>query len=185
VRYTGYKAQIPSLFHSNALLVISDGHQAKLGTITSDWERFITWRTITGKELVPPGSLQLETLLKGVFDKHRLLDLIRNFVVFEDDGEKVLKKLAGYHQFHAVNKLQCKRCHDCMGNPGRAGMIRPGPGELEMTLQTDTMLNRQLQFKTAFRWLRRADAEIGAPLLDAALSRKSMSVCRLTVPTNH
>ncbi len=99
-----YKSQIPSLFNSNALLVISDGHQAKLGTITSDWERFMTWRTITGKELVPPGSLQLETLLKGVFDKTRLLDLIRNFIVFEDDGEKVTKKLAGYHQFHAVNK---------------------------------------------------------------------------------
>ncbi len=64
----------------------------------------MTWRTITGKELVPPGSLQLETLLKGVFDNHRLLDLIRNFIVFEDDGEKVVKKLAGYHQFHAVNK---------------------------------------------------------------------------------
>jgi type I restriction enzyme R subunit len=102
-----YKLQIPSFFHSNALLVISDGHQAKLGTITSDWERFMTWRTITGRELVPPGSLQLETMLKGVFDKPdkpRLLDLIRNFIVFEDDGEKVTKKLAGYHQFHAVNK---------------------------------------------------------------------------------
>ncbi len=64
----------------------------------------MTWRTVTGRDLVPPGSLQLETLLKGVFDKHRLLDLIRNFLVFEDDGEKVTKKLAGYHQFHAVNK---------------------------------------------------------------------------------
>ena len=103
-QFQTYKAQIPSLFNSNALLVISDGHQAKLGTITSDWERFMTWRTITGKELVPPGSLQLETLLKGMFDKHRLLDLIRNFVVFEDNGETVVKKLAGYHQFHAVNK---------------------------------------------------------------------------------
>ena len=103
-QFQTYKAQIPSLFHSNALLVISDGHEARLGTVTSDWERFMTWRTITGKELVPPGSLQLETMLKGVFDKHRLLDLIRNFVVFEDDGEKVVKKLAGYHQFHAVNK---------------------------------------------------------------------------------
>jgi len=99
-----YKAQIPSLFHSNALLVISDGHEARLGTVTSDWERFMTWRTITGKELMPPGSLQLETLLEGVFEKARLLDLIRNFIVFEDDGEKVVKKLAGYHQFHAVNK---------------------------------------------------------------------------------
>jgi type I restriction enzyme R subunit len=62
------------------------------------------WRTITGKELIPPGSLQLETILKGVFDKTRLLDLVRNFIVFEDDGEKVTKKIAGYHQFHAVNK---------------------------------------------------------------------------------
>ncbi len=103
-QFQTYKAQIPSLFHSNALLVISDGHEARLGTVTSDWERFMTWRTITGKELVPPGSLQLETLVKGVFDKSRLLDLIRNFIVFEDDGEKVTKKLAGYHQFHAVNK---------------------------------------------------------------------------------
>ncbi len=99
-----YKAQIPSLFNTNALLVISDGHEARLGTITSDWERFMAWRTVTGKELMPPGSLQLETLLKGVFEKARLLDLIRNFIVFEDDGQKVAKKLAGYHQFHAVNK---------------------------------------------------------------------------------
>ena len=103
-QFQTYKAQIPSLFHSNALLVISDGHEARLGTVTSDRERFMTWRTVTGKELVPPDSLQLETLLKGVFDKHRLLDLIRNFIVFEDDGEKVTKKLAGYDQFHAVNK---------------------------------------------------------------------------------
>jgi len=99
-----YKLQIPSLFNSNALLVISDGYEARLGTVTSDWERFMTWRTVTGKELVPPGSLQLETLLKGVFEKARLLDLIRNFIVFQDDSETVVKKLAGYHQFHAVNK---------------------------------------------------------------------------------
>jgi type I restriction enzyme R subunit len=102
-----YKAQIPSLFNTNALLVISDGHQAKLGTITSDWERFMAWRTVTGKELVPPGSLQLETLLKGVFAKERLLDIIRNFIVFEESCQtgaaSPLKKIAGY-QFHAVNK---------------------------------------------------------------------------------
>jgi type I restriction enzyme R subunit len=107
-QFQTYKAQIPALFHSNALLVISDGIEARLGTVTSDWERFMAWRTITGQDLVPPGSLQLETLLKGVFDKHRLLDLIRNFVVFEDDGEKVIKKLAAYHQFHAVNKAVAK-----------------------------------------------------------------------------
>jgi type I restriction enzyme R subunit len=66
------------------------------------------WRTITGQELIPPGLLQLETMLKGVFDKTRLLDLVRNFIVFEDDGEKVTKKIAGYHQFHAVNKAVAK-----------------------------------------------------------------------------
>jgi type I restriction enzyme R subunit len=123
-QFQTYKAQIPSLFHSNALLVISDGHQAKLGTVTSDWERFMTWRTITGKELVPPGSLQLETLLKGVFEKHRLLDLIRNFIVFEDDGEKVTKKLAGYHQFHAVNKAVAKTVEaSSITGDQRAGVI--------------------------------------------------------------
>jgi type I restriction enzyme R subunit len=131
-QFQTYKAQIPSLFHSNALLVISDGHQAKLGTITSDWERFMTWRTITGKELVPPGSLQLETLLKGVFDKHRLLDLIRNFIVFEDDGEKVTKKLAGYHQFHAVNKavettLRAAGVQQCSAAVAAAGLSGVSP----------------------------------------------------------
>src|SRR5258708_20739136 len=67
-QFQTYKAQIPSLFNSNALLAISDGHEARLGTVTSEWERFMTWRTITGQELVPPGSLQLETMLKGVFE---------------------------------------------------------------------------------------------------------------------
>lgn len=109
-----YKAQIPTLFNTNALLVISDGHQAKLGTITSDWERFMTWRTVNGDDLAPVGALQLETLLNGVFDKHRFLDLIRNFIVFEDAGDSQtgnttsLKKVAGYHQFHAVNKAVAK-----------------------------------------------------------------------------
>jgi type I restriction enzyme R subunit len=84
----------------------------------------MTWRTITGKELVPPGSLQLETLLKGVFDKTRLLDLVRNFIVFEDDGEKVIKKIAGYHQFHAVNKAVATTVEaSCVTGDRRAGVI--------------------------------------------------------------
>jgi type I restriction enzyme R subunit len=82
------------------------------------------WRTVTGKELVPPGSLQLETLIKGVFEKSRLLDLIRNFVVFEDDGKQVLKKLAGYHQFHAVNKALATTVEASRsGGDRRAGVI--------------------------------------------------------------
>jgi type I restriction enzyme, R subunit len=129
-QFQTYKAQIPALFHSNALLVISDGIEARLGTITSDWERFMAWRTVTGQDLVPPGSLQLETLLKGVFAKSRLLDLIRNFIVFEDAGSfqtgnaSPLKKLAGYHQFHAVNKAVAKTAE--VSRPSgdrRAGVI--------------------------------------------------------------
>jgi type I restriction enzyme R subunit len=99
-----YKAQIPALFHTNTLLVASDGNEARAGTLTADWERFMAWRTVTGEDLAPVGMLQLETLLKGVFERARFLDLIRNFIVFEDDGATVLKKVAAYHQFHAVNK---------------------------------------------------------------------------------
>ena len=103
-----YKAQIPALFQTNALLVASDGNEARAGTLTADWERFMAWRTITGEELAPAGMLQLETLLKGVFERARFLDLIRNFIVFEDDGAHVLKKVAAYQQFHAVNKAVAK-----------------------------------------------------------------------------
>lgn len=62
------------------------------------------WRTVDGKDIAPKGPLQLDTLIKGVFDKSRFLDLLRNFIVFESDGGQLAKKMAGYHQFHAVNK---------------------------------------------------------------------------------
>lgn len=97
-----YKKQIPGLFTYNALLVISDGMQARVGTLTSNWERFAPWRTIDGDVVAHPGSLELSTLLDGIFGKERFLDLLRSFVVFEDDHGEVIKKLAGYHQFHAV-----------------------------------------------------------------------------------
>jgi type I restriction enzyme R subunit len=99
-----YEAEIPSLFHYNELLAISDGTEARLGCLTSHRERFLPWRTIDGKEIAPKGSLELETLIRGVFDKQRLLDLLRNFIVFEDDGGAISKKVAAYHQFHAVNR---------------------------------------------------------------------------------
>jgi type I restriction enzyme, R subunit len=103
-----YKAQIPALFQTNSLLIASDGNEARAGTLTADWERFMAWRTITGEDLAPAGMLQLETLLKGMFERRRFLDLIANFIVFEDDGANVLKKVAAYHQFHAVNKAVVK-----------------------------------------------------------------------------
>jgi type I restriction enzyme R subunit len=99
-----YKDQIPSLFVHNAALVISDGLQARVGTISSDRERFMPWRTIEGDDYAPANAVELEVLLKGVFEPRRFLDLLRYCIVFEDDGTQAVKKIAGYHQFHAVEK---------------------------------------------------------------------------------
>ncbi|MEI8291175.1 MAG: type I restriction endonuclease subunit R [Verrucomicrobiota bacterium] len=103
-QFQTYKQQIPALFVHNAVLIISDGLEARIGTISADKERFMPWRTIDGETVAPATMPQLEVLLRGVFDKRRFLDLVRHFIVFEDDGgDGVIKKLAGYHQFHAVN----------------------------------------------------------------------------------
>ncbi len=100
-----YKKEIPSLFHFNELLIISDGLEARYGTISSDRERFMSWRTMDGESEAPKTAPQSEVLLHGIFEKGKLLDLMRSFIVFEDNekGAKI-KKVAGYHQFHAVRK---------------------------------------------------------------------------------
>ncbi len=98
-----YKAELPSLFACNAVLVVSDGDQARIGTLTAGREWFKPWRTIGGEELAPKFYPELQTLIEGVFEKERFLSLVRDFMVFEDDGSgHLLKKMAGYHQFHAV-----------------------------------------------------------------------------------
>lgn len=103
-----YKKDIPSLFTSNELLVISDGVQARCGTITSGWDRFMPWRTIDGEEIASKGTPELETTIRGLFARQVILDYILHFVVFEDDGAKIIKKSAAYHQYWAVNKaLDC------------------------------------------------------------------------------
>jgi len=99
-----YKAQIPSLLAHNEVLVISDGVQARLGSLTAERERFMPWRTVDGEELEPPTAPQLSVLIEGVFQQRRFLDFVRHFVVFESDGAQVEKKIAAYHQFHAVNR---------------------------------------------------------------------------------
>jgi type I restriction enzyme R subunit len=99
-----YKRDIPALFYTNELLVISDGLNARLGSLTASKEWFLPWKTIEGETQAPGRLSQLEVLLRGVFEKRRLLDLIRYFIVFEHErGAPTLKKIAGYHQFHAVN----------------------------------------------------------------------------------
>ena len=97
-----YKEQIPHLFKFNEILVVSDGVEARAGTITSPKEWFMKWKTINGEKPMK-GLTEIEVLLRGVFDKKRILDLIRNFIVFEKDKE-IKKKLAAYHQYWAVNK---------------------------------------------------------------------------------
>ena len=98
-----YRTQIPSLFVWNAALVISDGLYARIGALLAGKEWFKPWRTIGGREIEPNRVIELQVLVQGILPKANLLDLVRHFIVFEDDGGKVIKKMAGYHQFHAVN----------------------------------------------------------------------------------
>jgi type I restriction enzyme R subunit len=99
-----YQAQIPALFVTNAALVVSDGVQARIGSLGAGKEWFKPWRTITGREDAAARMAELQVVLEGVFEKSRFLDLLRHFIVFEDAGGAALnKKMAGYHQFHAVN----------------------------------------------------------------------------------
>jgi type I restriction enzyme R subunit len=98
-----YKAQIPDLFTYNEVLVVSDGLEARIGSLTADKERFMPWRTIEGQDLAPATMLQLEVLIRGAFERRRLLSLVRYGVVFDRDSKDRLSKiLAGYHQFHAI-----------------------------------------------------------------------------------
>lgn len=100
-----YKEDIPDLFLSNALLVISDGIEARVGSLTADPERYMAWRTIDGVTVDPLGPMrELETLVHGLFRRDLLLDYLRHFMLFEDEG-KLVKKVAGYHQFHAVRAV--------------------------------------------------------------------------------
>lgn len=97
-----YKNDIPDLFNSNVCLVISDGVFARMGALTANQERFLRWRTIDGEKLDPLGAhRELETLVKGAFDKHTFLNFLRYFCLFEDGGVSE-KKIVAYHQYHAV-----------------------------------------------------------------------------------
>jgi type I restriction enzyme R subunit len=97
-----YKAEIPSLFAANAVLAVSDGVEARVGTLTAGREWFKPWRTISGETLANPHLPELQVAIEGLFHPRRFLDMLRDFIVFEDDGGRIVKKMAGYHQFHAV-----------------------------------------------------------------------------------
>ena len=99
-----YKDEIPELFAYNEALVISDGFNARVGSLTANQERFMPWRTIKHEDDRPSLDWQLETMVRGFFNRELLLDYIRFFVIFETDSDRLIKKIAGYHQFHAVRE---------------------------------------------------------------------------------
>ncbi len=121
-----YKAELPTLFDYNALVVISDGTEARIGTLTAGREWFKPWRTIAGETLAPASMPEIQVMMDGVFEKRRLLDLIANFIVFEDEGGgKLAKKMAGYHQFHAVRMAVEETLR------AAPGLREPGAGRYE------------------------------------------------------
>jgi type I restriction enzyme R subunit len=119
-----YQKAIESLFVYNSFNVISDGITAKVGTITSLEDRYTTWRSINGNKIAPTSEPQLETLIKGMFEKRRFLDIIKQFVLFQKNDDNYIKVIAGYHQYFAVNTA-LERTFDATSEKGdrRIGVI--------------------------------------------------------------
>lgn len=131
-----YKADIPALFRTNLMSVLSDGFAARYGTLSADFDRHMAWRTVDGEELVDPKSLVAwETLVRGLLRRDVLLDLLRYFTVFENDGRSLIKKTAGYHQYHAAKK-GLKKVLKALKSDGKAG-------ETKSRTRTNVVKNRQ------------------------------------------
>lgn len=99
-----YKDEVPDLFAYNEAIIISTGFEARVGSLTANQERFMPWRTIRHEDDKPIVEWQLETMVRGFFDRELFLDYLRYFVIFETDSDQLIKKIAGYHQFHAVRE---------------------------------------------------------------------------------
>lgn len=114
-----YKSDISSLFNYNSFVITSDGINARVGTITSNEERFMMWRTVDGTAIASSVIPQLQVLIEGMFEKNRFLDIIKHFVLFQTDGKETYKILAGYHQYHASNKAIQKTLEATSANGDR------------------------------------------------------------------
>jgi type I restriction enzyme R subunit len=121
-QFQTYKRAIPGLFPYNELLVISDGLEARVGSLTADWERFMPWRTEDGETIAPRGTPELDTLLKGIFHKDRLLDFLRHFIVFNMEGPHLVKKIAAIISSTRSTKPSSARSR----RPGSAATNGPG-----------------------------------------------------------
>ncbi|WP_203232282.1 type I restriction endonuclease subunit R [Gemmobacter caeruleus] len=119
-----YKAQIPSLFRANAVLVTTDGVLARIGSLTANLERFMPWRTVDGSAVAPKGTPEMSVLIEGVFARERFLSLMRDFTVFGETPGGLAKIIAGYHQFHAVKRAVASTVGASRGDGDRkAGVI--------------------------------------------------------------
>ena len=124
-----YKAELPSLFACNELLAVSDGVEARVGTLTAGREWFKPWRTVDGETLADLGMSELQVLLEGVCLPVRFLQLVRDFIVFDDGGGGApVKKMAGYHQFHAVRFALAETLRAVQAPPEAGGALREEEG---------------------------------------------------------
>ena len=130
-----YQSEIPSLMATNAALVVSDGVEARVGALGAGREWFKPWRTISGQTLADSQLPELQVLIEGLLAPRRFLDLVRDFIVFEDDGSgRLVKKMAGYHQFHAVQTAVAETLR--AAQLGRADRVAEQPGRYETGLKS-------------------------------------------------
>ena len=118
-----YQLDIPTLFYYNAFNVISDGLDTRVGTITSDFTRYMTWKSENGERPEKSGVNYFTTLINGVFPKERILDILRNFIVFQDIKGKTIKIMAGYHQYFAVRKAVERTKKSLDENSRKVGVV--------------------------------------------------------------
>ena len=118
-----YQLDIPTLFYYNAFNVISDGLDTRVGTITSDFTRYMTWKSENGERPEESGVNYFTTLINGVFPKERILDIIRNFIVVQDSKGKTMKIMAGYHQYFAVRRAVERTKKSIEENSRKVGVV--------------------------------------------------------------
>ena len=119
-----YKSELSLLFQFNEILVVSDGAEARAGTLSAPYQWFLPWKSVQGEE--PPSEIfvQLDVLLEGIFERRRFLDILQNFVFFEDERSGPVKKLAAYHQYHVVNKaIEATRRATAPDGDKRVGVV--------------------------------------------------------------
>ncbi|SCZ68387.1 type I restriction endonuclease subunit R [Thiohalomonas denitrificans] len=137
-----YKEEIPDLFIFNEALVVSDGVNARIGSLTANKERFLPWRTVAHQDDKPLFEYRLETLVKGFFKPELLLDYLHYFILFEQDGDSLIKKIAGYHQFHAVREAvratvtAAQRHNMAEVRADYADRVKPGSGKAGVVWHT-------------------------------------------------